>query len=141
VVWLRRQGMNLKCLVGIHDWVEDFDFDDDWGGVVNAYHCERCGLIKQIVHSDKAYKFRKYYREYLKSSGWGVMIGYDTVLADSMSDAKKAYIPLDMYGSVKEFSYIKAVGPKHLHLSDEKLSKIYGINSDEMSSVYKGREK
>ncbi|MCK5613093.1 hypothetical protein KAR91_65070 [Candidatus Pacearchaeota archaeon] len=70
-------------------------------------------------------KKKRYYREWLAQCGWGVMIGYDTVMAKSDWDATKNK-PFDMYSYDKSFEFIGRVKKEHLNLTDLELSKIYG---------------
>jgi hypothetical protein len=108
-----------------HCWVECPDYDDDWGGVEAAHYCTKCGLIRLKTFS-RTLTFYKFYREYLKSCGWGVMVGYDTVLAYSLPAAHRVCKPANMYGFLKTFNVVQQVKPEHLTLSDEELSRIYG---------------
>lgn len=66
---------------------------------------------------------RKYYREYMMQCGWGVMLGYDTVMAINPTQAWK--MPArSIYGDGMEGVWpIKA---EHLDLSDCELSRLYG---------------
>jgi len=66
-----------------------------------------------------------YYREWMSSYGWGVMLSYDVVAAYSKRDAKK-HKPFSMYSYDKLFETIEKVKKKHSHMTDEELSKIYG---------------
>lgn len=68
-------------------------------------------------------KEKRYYREFLYQSGWGVMLGYDTVWATSVSDAKSVR-PAGAY--CKSFECIELVKDEHMEMSDYELSKIYG---------------
>ncbi len=68
---------------------------------------------------------KKYYREWLSSHGWGVMLSYDTVMAYSKNHASKDK-PFNMYAYEKTFECIEPVKEEHLHLNDEELSKLYG---------------
>lgn len=70
-------------------------------------------------------KPKKYYREYMSQCGWGVMLGYDTIMATSKRKAAKHH-PTSMYASDKSFELITKVKKEHLHLSDEEVSKLYG---------------
>lgn len=70
-------------------------------------------------------KKKKYYREWLSSCGWGVMLDYDSVMAYSKSDASKNKSG-NMYAYDKSFEHIIKVKDEHLQLNDEELSKIYG---------------
>jgi len=67
----------------------------------------------------------RYYREWMSQCGWGVMIEYDTVMAKDRWKATESK-PFGMYACDKSFECIIEVDEKHLHLNDEKLSKIYG---------------
>ncbi len=68
---------------------------------------------------------KRYYREWLASCGWGVMMAYDTIMAVNKRSARERK-PISMYAYDKSFELIKKVKRKHLDLSDEDLSKIYG---------------
>lgn len=69
-------------------------------------------------------KKKRYYREWLSSWGWGVMLSFDTVMAKNKKEASE---PVGgMYAYDQSFETIKKVEKKHLHLSDYELSKIYG---------------
>jgi hypothetical protein len=68
-------------------------------------------------------KDKKYYIEYLKQCGWGVMLGYYTIIAKNRKDAQRN-LPSSIYGS--EVDSIIKVKKDHLHFTDEQLSKIYG---------------
>ena len=53
------------------------------------------------------------------------MISYDTVMARSKREANR---PVNnMYAADQSFELIMKVPKKHLHLTDEELSKIYGV--------------
>lgn len=68
---------------------------------------------------------KRYYREWMKQCGWGVMLGYDTVMANSKRQANKHKL-YGMYARDESFECIEKVKKEHLHLSDDELSKIYG---------------
>jgi len=129
----------IRCLFNIHKWIRDSELEDEWG-MDASYYCKRCGLIKQITFSGNTYKLYRYYREWLKTAGWGVMIGYDTVFAKSVDEFKNdkpenCYIyENDIRTRNFKFGYylfVKIVEPKHLHKSNDELSKIYGMKKDE----------
>jgi hypothetical protein len=86
------------------------------------YYCTKCGLIKHLSLTGINHYYRQFYREYAKSFGWGVMIGYDTVIAESKKKAKRQ-IPIGMYG--KDFDLVIPVKAEHLSLSDDSLHEIY----------------
>jgi hypothetical protein len=67
---------------------------------------------------------KRYYREWLSQHGWGVMISYDTVMARTKRESKTPVA--GMYDPDKSFEFIMKVPKKHLHMTDEELSKIYG---------------
>lgn len=70
-------------------------------------------------------RYKKYYREWLSTHGWGVMISYDTVMARSKREANS---PVSgMYAADQSFELIMRVPKKHLNMTDEELSKIYGV--------------
>ena len=70
-------------------------------------------------------RYKKYYREWLSCHGWGVMISYDTVMARSKREANS---PVNgMYAADQSFELIMRVPKKHLNMTDEELSKIYGV--------------
>ncbi len=68
-------------------------------------------------------KPKRYYREYLGQWGWGVMMAYDIVLAKSKRHAK-TFPKRFPYG--RGFELIQKVKKKHLNLTDDQLSKLYG---------------
>lgn len=70
-------------------------------------------------------KTKRYYREWLRGAGWGVMLAFDTIYASSKCHAI-ASKPYGMYSYNESFEYVKKVKRKHSHLSDIELSKIYG---------------
>ena len=70
-------------------------------------------------------KLKRYYREYLSSWGYGVMMAYDTVMAYNVTEASNEK-PNGMYAYDQSFESIELVKKEHLELSDEKLSKLYG---------------
>ena len=69
-------------------------------------------------------KFKKYYREYLGTWGWGIMLAYDTVNATSYNDARSK--PQRFPYVEGDFESVTIVKDEHLGLTDEELSKIYG---------------
>ena len=70
---------------------------------------------------------RRYYREYLSCWGYGVMLGYDTVMAENKTEASK--FP-QWCSYCDDFELITKVKKEHLHLSDDELSKLYGEKED-----------
>lgn len=79
--------------------------------------------MTKIFKSKKILK--RYYREWLGSHGWGVMMDYDTVMAYSKDEARSNK-PYNMYAYDKSFEYIGEVKSEHLHMTDQELSKLYG---------------
>jgi len=67
---------------------------------------------------------KRYYREWMMECGWGVMLGFDSVMAGSEREARWMGARR-MYGE-GTFEHIIKVKKKHLKLTDEELSKIYG---------------
>ena len=57
--------------------------------------------------------------------GWGVMLGYDSVMAYSAWEAIQMGAK-QMYSDDNVFETIKKVRKKHQHLTDDELLKIYG---------------
>ena len=56
------------------------------------------------------------------------MICYDTIYAKNKGAAD---VPVgNMYAADQSFELIKRVPKKYMHLSDDKLSKIYGVQDD-----------
>ena len=75
----------------------------------------------------KKLKQYKYYREWLSSCGYGVMMKYDTIWAESKYMASIIMKPSDMYAYDKKFDSVTKVKEKDLELTDEELSKRYGV--------------
>ena len=71
-------------------------------------------------------KEKRYYREWLTSVGWGVMLNYDTVRASTKRAASKKNKPSSMYAYDRSFERVEKVKEEHLHLTDVELSNIYG---------------
>lgn len=73
---------------------------------------------------------KRYYREWLSSWGWGVMMAYDTVMAYSKRQASEMNEKLSMYAYDRSFETVVKVKKEHLHMTNEQLSKIYGSPED-----------
>lgn len=119
--------MNLFCLFGMHKWNDIKTIDLNVQSIEKIFtykisYCENCGLIKHLSLTGNVYYYRQFYREYPKSFGWGVMLVYDTVIAESKKKAKQD-IPFGMYG--KDFDLVIPVKAEHLSLSDDSLHEIY----------------
>lgn len=110
----------------IHNWKPAPLFEDDWGGVDKSEYCTKCGVIRHTMLSGTTYKFYRFYREWLRDCGAGVMMEYDAVLAINRAQADSMK-PSGMYSYEKEFDSITKVKPGDLFLSELELSKIYGI--------------
>lgn len=83
-------------------------------------------LIHHVLFDDDTpAKKKKYYREWMMECGWGVMLGYDTVMAHSKWDARMMGAK-QMYSDDNVFECITKVKKKHLKLTNDELSKIYG---------------
>ena len=78
-------------------------------------------MLEEIFKEEK----KRYYREWLKQCGWGVMLAYDTVMVSSKYQAEQKK-PSSMYAYDELFENVTKVKKKHLELSDHELSKIYG---------------
>ncbi len=53
-----REATLKEILFCLHKWKENPDYDDDWGGVILAEQCQKCGLIRQTCHKPN---YNKYY--------------------------------------------------------------------------------
>jgi hypothetical protein len=73
---------------------------------------------------------KTYYREWLSCCGSGVMLTYDTVTTKNRREAIMNK-PFGMYAHDESFENVELVKQEHLHLNDNKLSKIYGEKENE----------
>lgn len=127
--------MNVMCLLRMHIWEYDKEIESTCLNLMELsqieksfftyklYYCIECGLIKLVSLTGINHYYRQYYREYAKSSGWGVMIGYDKIIATSKRNAKRQ-IPNGMYG--RKFDLITPVKVEHLKLDEDSLANMYG---------------
>jgi len=86
-------------------------------------HPESKGPLMFLFKAKKT-KVDRYYREYLACWGWGVMLAFDSVWAQSSSHARE--FPQRNVYIDRDFEGIYKVKDEHLPLTDGELSKLYG---------------
>lgn len=127
---------NILCMLLKHKWEEIPDLDSDWGGVLHAYYCKRCGLIKHVTFNNTHY-FYRYYVEWFAINAKGVYVEYDTIMTTSEKDLikikpKNAFIRDYMADVFKTryYHYIVKIKPQHLKLNRYAISKLYSYSGD-----------
>lgn len=138
----------LLCLFNKHNWVEDSeDFDSDWGGVIKAYYCDKCGLIKQITYNNTYYVNLYFVEWFAYTDSKGVHVDYDVLFSESIKNIirkkpRNAFLKdylVDAY-KLKYYHYIVKVKPEHLKLNKSALQKLYSYHGDYNERCEKNRK-
>lgn len=127
----------ILCMFGKHDWIEEPGLDSDWGGILHAYYCSRCGLIKHVTFNNEYFLNRYYVEWFAYTDSKGVHIDYDTVMSVSIKDIIKrkprnAFVKEYMADAfeTRYYTYIEKIKPEHLMLNNYQISKLYSYNGD-----------